>query len=172
MSHGYTILPAEREHLAALPRIELVAARLLAPYAPRHVLDETTDEETFRQAQRQGKLWIAAAGDGPIGFALVEMLADGHSHLEEMDVLPCRARRGVETALHAKVPECSRHSRHIETTLTTFRAPPWNMPFYLRARFEEIGPEEWSAEVKGVVAAEASRGLWNQGRCVMRYSHR
>ena len=35
----------------------------------------------------------------PVGFALVEMLADDLPHLEELDVDPSHGRRGLGTAL-------------------------------------------------------------------------
>jgi len=168
---GYRIVEAERGHLAALPGIELAAATLLAGHAPGSVLDETTEEQTFRQAQHDGRLWVAVSRGAPIGFALVEMLADAHSHLQEIDVLPDEGRRGVGSALLETVLLWARRSGHVQTTLTTFRAPPLNMPFYRKFGFHEIGASEWSAPLARIVAAEAGKGLPQETRCVMRFRH-
>jgi GNAT superfamily N-acetyltransferase len=165
---GFTIVDAEPEHLPALPRIELAAARLLVPHAPTSVLEETTCHEVFREAQRERRLWVALGGRTPIGFALAEMLGDRSSHLQEMDVAPRHGRQGVGTALVAEVLRWARRSGHAQTTLTTFRAVPWNMPFYRNAGFEEMCEPEWSAELKDIVARENDRGLLKELRCVMR----
>ena len=171
MTSGYTIAEAEPEHLAALPSIELAAASLLEPHAPTWVIAETTSDQVFRDAQREGRLWVALVRGTPIGFALVEMLRDDHSHLQEIDVAPLHGRHGVGTALVASVLQWARRSGHAQTTLTTFRALPWNMPFYRKAGFEEVCPAEWSAELRRIVAAEDGRGLLQERRCVMSCRH-
>ena len=171
MTIRYRIVEAEPKHLAALPSIELAAASLLLPHAPISVLEETTPDEVFRDAQRARRLWVALVRGAPIGFALVEMLGDRHSHLQEMDVSPRHGRQGVGTALVAKVLQWARRSGHGQTTLTTFRALPWNMPFYQKAGFEEICAADWSAELRRIVAAENGRGLLQERRCVMRCRH-
>jgi hypothetical protein len=54
-------------------------------------------------------------------------------------------------------------------TLTTFRAVPWNMPFYVRLGFEEIPIGRLRPELADVVADEAARGLAPETRAVMAY---
>lgn len=107
----------------------------------------------------------------PIGFALVDMLGARHSHLQEIDVLPSHGRHGVGTALVATVLQWARRSGHVQTTLTTFRALPWNMPFYRKSGFQEVCPAELSAEQRGIVAAENGKGLLQEHRGVMRCKH-
>src|SRR5712691_2087311 len=102
---GYSIRPAQAEHIPALAAIELAAAQLLRGHAPEFVLAETTDERTFADAARDGRLWVASTGNMPVGFALVEMLADDLPHLEELDVDPSHGRRGLGTALVRAVCE-------------------------------------------------------------------
>ena len=62
---GYSICSALPEHIPTLPAIELVAAQLLRGYAPESVLAETTDECTFAEAARDGRLWVASTGSTP-----------------------------------------------------------------------------------------------------------
>jgi GNAT superfamily N-acetyltransferase len=158
--------------LEALPAIELAAAKLLAGHAPESVLNEVTDRETLREAQSAGRLWVALSKDVPVGFALVEMLADDLPHLDEIDVHPLHARGGVGTALVKTVCEWTASSGYAEITLTTFRDVPWNMPWYARLGFEEISPDELRKELVDVVLDETARGLDRAARVVMRYRTR
>ena len=135
---AYSICSARAEHISALPAIELAAAQLLRGYAPESVLTETTDTCTFADAARDGRLWVVSTGNMPVGFALVKMLADDLPHLEEIDVDPSHGRRGLGTALVRAVCEWATASGYVMLTLTTFRAVPWNLPFYAHLGFVEI----------------------------------
>jgi GNAT superfamily N-acetyltransferase len=168
-TRGYSIGAAQAEQIPALPAIELAAARLLRGYAPESVLAETTDEGTFSDAARDGRLWVVSAGNTPVGFALVKMLARDLPHLEEIDVDPSHERRGLGTALVKAVCEWATDSGHVVLTLTTFRAAPWNLPFYARMGFAEIPRETLRPELAAVVSEEAHRGLDPQTRAVMGY---
>jgi GNAT superfamily N-acetyltransferase len=122
----YSIRSAQAEDIPALPAIELAAAQLLRGYAPESVLAETTDECALSTAARDGRLWIASTGNTPVGFALVQMLADDLPYLHELDVDPSHGRRGLGTALVRAACEWATVSGHIMLTLTTFRDVPWN----------------------------------------------
>jgi GNAT superfamily N-acetyltransferase len=166
---GYSIGSARAEHIPALPAIELVAAQLLRGHAPESVLAEITDERTFADAVRDGRLWVASKGNTTVGFALVKMLADDLPHLEEIDVDPVHGRRGLGTALVKAVREWATDSAYACLTLTTFRTVPWNFPFYERMGFIEIPRETLRAELAAVVSEEAHRGLNPHTRAVMAY---
>jgi len=169
---GYSIVRARREHLRALPAIELAAAQLLRGHAPERVLLETTDPQTFADAADHGRLWVALAGKTPVGFALVQMLADDLPHLEELDVEPSHGRRGVGTALVRTVCEWAAVTGFSMLTLTTFRAVAWNLPFYARLGFTEIPADGLRQELAAVVSEEAGRGLSRETRAVMSYRFR
>ncbi|MGH9848715.1 MAG: GNAT family N-acetyltransferase [Blastocatellia bacterium] len=68
-------------------------------------------------------------------------------------------RSGAGTPLLRTMLAWTRRSGHEEVTLTTFRAVPWNMPFYSQHGFEEIHADELRAELKSVVRDEAERSL-------------
>jgi GNAT superfamily N-acetyltransferase len=166
---GYRIARARPEDLSLLPAIELAAAQLLRGHAPESVLNEATDSGTFADAARDGRVWVAVAGDAPVGFALVEMLADDLPHLDEVDVEPSHGRRGLGTALVRAVCEWATDSGFSMLTLTTFRAVPWNLPFYARLGFVEIPNDRLRPELAAVVSDEAARGLAPETRAVMAY---
>jgi GNAT superfamily N-acetyltransferase len=163
----YRIALARPEDLRAVPAIELAAARLLEAHAPPEVLAETSPLEALEEARAAGRVWVALAGEAPVGYALVRLLDDGRPHLEEMDVHPDHGRRGVGTRLLTAACSWARGAGHEELTLTTFRAPPWNMPFYAHHGFEEM--IELPPVLRELVEHEAERGLDPRTRVVMRY---
>ena len=165
----YSIRSAQAEDIPALPAIELAAAQLLRGYAPESVLAETTDECALSNAARDGRLWIASTGNTPVGFALVQMLADDLPHLDELDVDPSHGRRGLGTALVRAACEWATVSGHIMLTLTTFRDVPWNFPFYTRLGFVEIPREALRPELSAIVSEETRRGLDPNMRVAMGY---
>jgi len=169
MESRYTITTARPENISALSGIERTAAELLRGHAPQSVLNEATAEVDLRDAQAHGRLWVALADDTPVGFALVEMLAPDMPHLEEIDVHPDHGRRGIGTALVRAICEWVRRGGYDGITLTTFRAVPWNMPFYAKLGFEELSDMDLPNELRAVVAAEASRGLDEDRRVAMKY---
>jgi len=165
----YSVAPAGAEHLSALSGIELSAAQMLKGHVPESVLTETTPIETFQRAADAGRLWIALASGAPVGFAIVEMLAEDLPHLDELDVNPDHSRRGLGTALVRAVCQWARANKFPLLTLTTFRDVPWNMPFYAHLGFVELPPARLRPELRQVVAAEAARGLNPDNRVVMGY---
>lgn len=165
----YAIRAGRHEHIEALPAIELAAAVMLRGHAPESVLKETTEPHRFADAFRNGRLWVTLAGDTPVGFALVEMLAGDLPHLEEIDVHPAHGRRGLGTALVRTVCDWATVSRYAMVTLTTFRAVAWNFPFYSRLGFVEIPRESLRRELAAVISEEAHRGLDPDTRVVMGY---
>ena len=87
MKARYAITRARPRDVPALAPIERSASQLLRGHAPQSVLDEVTDDDTFRAAQADGRLWVALADDTPVGFALVELLTADAPHLDEIEQL-------------------------------------------------------------------------------------
>ena len=166
----YSIVHADERHLDALAPIELAAARLLIGHAPERVLHEFTERRILSEAARHRRLWVALAGEVPIGFAHVEMLARDLPHLEEIDVHPLHGRRGVGTALVKAVCAWACEAGYAQLTLTTVREVPWNRPLYARLGFAELSTKGLRAELAAQVAHEATRGLDPATRVVMAYA--
>jgi GNAT superfamily N-acetyltransferase len=164
----YIITPARPQDVPLLSAIELAAAKLLAGYAPDAVLSEITSEIELDQAQESGQLWVALAGNVPVGFAYVKIFGSDTAHLEEIDVHPAHGRRGIGTSLVMTVCDWATASGCRSVTLTTFRDVPWNMPFYARLGFEVIPSEELSAAMLAIIENETRRGLDQRRRVAMR----
>jgi len=165
---AYEIVTARPNDVRLLPAIELAAAELLAGYAPPNVLAETTRPEDHARAQRRGLLWVALADDAPVGFAHVDVIETDTAHLEELDVHPTHARRGVGTRLVRAVCAWAESEGLRGVTLTTFRDVPFNMPFYSRLGFEIVSPDQLSPALRAKVEGETARGLDPARRVTMR----
>ncbi|HEX7798687.1 MAG TPA: GNAT family N-acetyltransferase [Vicinamibacterales bacterium] len=169
MTHvTYTIAPASRRHLSALAAIELAAARLLEGHAPESVLAETTSEDVLRDAEENGRLWVALLKDDPVGFAQVIVPEPDHAHLDEIDVHPAHGRRGLGTRLVRAVCEWARAASYKSITLCTFRDVAFNAPFYASLGFEIVPAADLSPALRAIVADETRRGLDPARRVVMR----
>ena len=169
MTQPYTIRPARTSDLPWLPDIERAAAALFAPYG----LDELfstlhTPPAVFAEGLAADQLWVAANSlDQPVGFALVDVIG-ANAHLDELDVHPDHARRGLGTRLVQAVCGWARESGYPAVTLTTLDYIPWNAPFYARLGFRILAPHELSPELHHVLAEEIAHGLPAQGRVAMR----
>jgi GNAT superfamily N-acetyltransferase len=161
---SYSISLARPRDLTKLAAIEQRAGALLEGVAPRSILAEYTPDEDFRAAQADGRLWVALHDDEPVGFAIVELLDDGLPHLEEIDVDPDHGRRGLGAALVREVCAWTAARGFAEITLTTFRAVPWNQPFYARMGFELVPEPSLRPALRDVIRYEAARGLDPGGR--------
>lgn len=167
-ARSYEVRWATPADLEALPAIERAAAGLLrdAGFAGTW-LDAGTPPAAFEDACRQYRLWVALQGGRlPVGFALVTFAGD-QPHLEEIDVHPDHGRHGVGTRLLRAVIAAARAAGYGVLTLSTFRDPPWNAPWYRRHGFADVEEAAQSPALRQVVAGEARRGLPVGRRTVM-----
>jgi GNAT superfamily N-acetyltransferase len=168
MPPAYRIAVARAADLPQLAAVELAAASLLSGYAPDSVLGETTSADVLENARRNERLWILLAGETPVGFAHLEVLERDTIHLEELDVHPDHGRRGLGTQFVLHACRWAALNGYRSLTLTTFRDPPWNMPFYRRLGFVVVGEDELGPALRAVVEDERRRGLDPSRRVVMR----
>ena len=103
----------------------------------------------------------------PVGFAHVCQI-DDQAHLDEMDVHPQFARRGIGTALVSTVVDWARSQGYDELTLITFRHLPWNAPFYAALGFELVSDDLLGDEMRDLLHQEAKAGLKAANRVCMR----
>jgi GNAT superfamily N-acetyltransferase len=173
-SSCYVIRLAAPEDVPALPEIERVSGLLFKTHAgdlgiPDEIYESPNSVETFAAAQTAGRLWVATASSGEIvGFALVVDI-EGYAHLDELDVLPLHGRRGVGTALLARVCSWAKERGYPAVTLRTFRDVRWNAPFYQKWGFRIVDSAALSAAHLGLEASERQRGLRTDIRVTMAY---
>jgi GNAT superfamily N-acetyltransferase len=158
------------DDVPSLSASEGAAADLFLPYPEIANLSlPPVEVGKYYAAQRRGHLWVAALPAGaPIGFAMVEILADS-AHLEEIDVHPDFGRQGSGAKLVETVCRWAQAGGMKMVTLTTFRDIPWNEYFYRKMGFEELKTEELSAALAERIEDEERRGLPRHLRLAMGY---
>lgn len=170
MNQDYTIELAAEHHIRAIPAIEQAAAAIFSESdLPPEVRFLVTDEETLLEAQREKRLWAALQDETKlVGFALARVMGD-YAHLEEMDVHPEHARRGIGSQLLDAVIGWAEAGSLPGLTLITFRHLPWNAPFYERNGFVRLDTESTNGILQDLIREEAEAGLEPRNRVAMYY---
>jgi GNAT superfamily N-acetyltransferase len=169
---GYVIRSATRADVSLLPSVERRAVRLFEGWMAstgltRDVLENVSTIDELDGARGRGHLWVAVAPGGEVvGFAQA-MILDGLAHLDEVDVVPEHARRGVGSRLLDEVCRWAHAAGYSKITLSTFRGVPWNEDFYARRGFVVVDPRDLPPEHRALVAAERARGLRTDLRVIM-----
>lgn len=129
---------------------------MYAPYGLAQRLDETCTPHTRLQVGiEEGMLWVAEAEGVLLGWALAEVRGED-IHLEEINVLPSAARRGIGTALLDAVCEEGFARSCTRITLVTIDFVPWTLGFYAHHGFRALPKRELSEHLV--------RDLWIAGQ--------
>jgi len=165
----YCIVAAAKQHLPEIPKLEQAAASVFPeedlPAALRWLV---TDRDTLLAAQLEGRLWVAVnEGKQPVGFALAEVL-DGEAFLDEVDVHPRHARRGIGTRLVNTVIGWAENREYSSLSLITFKHLPWNARFYGRFGFVPLTRAEMGPQMQQILDEEARAGIDVSKRVGMR----
>lgn len=169
MPEPYQIVAAAKQHLPEIPKLEQAAASVFPeedlPAALRWLV---TDRDTLLEAQLEGRLWVAVNETGrSLGFALAEVL-DGEAFLDEVDVHPRYARRGIGTRLVNTVIGWAESREYASLSLITFRHLPWNARFYERFGFVQLAGPEMGPQMREILHEEARAGIDVSKRVGMR----
>ena len=175
MPPGYQVRLAKPGDVALLPHVEWQAAQVFLTCLEQTgmtaaSLDQTQSVEDFEQARQAGLLWVAVSpAEQLVGFGLVRVLG-GYAHLEELDVLPDHGKQGLGSALVAAVCNGVQAAGYPGVTLRTFRAVPWNAPFYERCGFCIVDSAQLSPQHVELEKVESQRGLGINLRVSMVYA--
>ncbi len=122
----------------------------------------------FAHHVRTRTLWVATIEDSPpVGMAFTSEI-DGLAHLEEIDVHPDVAGKGVGSELLEVVAEIARVSGYEAITLSTLSDVPWNAPFYAKRGFRILAPQELTPGLVRLQQREAAGGFPMHLRVIMR----
>lgn len=159
---------AREDDLGLLPVIQVAAGVAFREIGMAAIADAAPLSGTALAAYQQaGRAWVAVAGgDTPIGFIVVDLI-DGRAHVEQVSVHPDHARRGVGGMLISYVGRWAARQGMDMLTLVTFRAVPWNGPYYARLGFREMAPDEITAGLAAVLDEEAAHGIDPAARMCM-----
>lgn len=160
---GYSIEPANADHVPLLAAIEIAAATRFPPGSiPDHIRSDSVPVSILLDAVADGTLWVALdASRQPVGYAFLQM-RDGFALLAQMDVHPDHGRKGLGTALVRRVADFLRTRNMPALYLTTFSHVPWNAPFYAHIGFVALDEEEQPPFIKSILDEERRYGLTNR----------
>ena len=169
LPENYSIALSSKENLKAIPAIEVAAAATFAEAdLPIEIRYRVTDQDVLERACRNGRLWIATdRNDQVVGFSMLEIV-DGLAHLDELDVHPDHARKGIGSGLLRVAIDWTYQQAYPAMTLVTFRHLAWNAPFYERFGFAEIEPGTLAPDLSEILQDEASAGIDMKNRIAMR----
>jgi len=122
---------------------------------------------TVEELAAAAALFVVVDGDDRLGYAWVEIV-DGHTHLEQLSVVPERGGRGIGTQLLDAVADWARARGDTEVTLTTFRHIAFNMPLYERRGYVEIPTDQRPPGLVELMGEEATHFLDPTTRVAMR----
>jgi GNAT superfamily N-acetyltransferase len=156
------------DELALLREIERAAGVMFA----RVGLDDVAAHEPatigeLAEYLRDGRVWILAVDDTPVGYALLD-LVDENAHLEQLSVLPEHGQRGLGSMLLEHVCAWAAAEGFPAVTLTTFSHVNWNQPFYEHRGFRVLAEREIGPELRALRDEETAHGLDPALRVCMR----
>lgn len=162
---GGTPRVARIEDAPEMPAIEREAAALFAGHPELGTLDpdDTWSADELIRLIRRGHCLVSHVGHRTAGF-LIAKPSGRELHLWEVSVAPAFQRRGIGAGLVRACLIDARNAGFAAVTLTTFRALPWNGPFYTRLGFREV---EQHRRLDERLAQEAAHGLARELRCAM-----
>lgn len=165
---GYFIRARRPQDDPALLRIENRASELFRDHGFADVADDAFDDvEDFRAMLAGHRVWVAVTAAGePAGYAVAGPLG-GFLHLRELSVDPDHGRRGLGAALVRTVVAACREPGLAGVSLTTFRAVPFNAPFYARLGFAEMPLDRAAPELARAFRRELPHGVAPGERVLM-----
>ena len=165
---AYRIRPAQRGDLHVLPAIERAAASRFGGAGLAEVYASLCmTAEQLEGRQHAGRLGVAVDGDErPVGFATWSEL-DGLAHLDEIDVHPRHARRGLGAGLLRAARGWARDRGRTGMTLSTTSGVAWTLPFYQGQGFGVLAERAYTDGLRRLRAAEAAAGLPMAHRLIM-----
>lgn len=160
------IRPARDIEIEAVRDIERASAtRFVGTARAELAQDEPTDAATLGQRIEAGGLLVADDDGAPAAFVMFREV-EGCAYVEQIDVLPSHARRGIGARLLDAVAEVARGRGLAALTLSTFKDVPFNAPYYARLGFDVV--EALTPGMLAIRAEHEARGLDETARVFMR----
>src|SRR6516225_1308959 len=140
MTVSILIRPATREDAAAMAAVEVAAAQRFREIGMTHIAEaEPTDADAVLVRIDDGRAYVAVDPQGTcVGFAFYRLLDAQRLYLEELDVAPSHAGQRIGARLIEQVAARAAQEGIAEVVLSTFRAAPWNAPYYARLGFSIV----------------------------------
>ncbi len=150
------IRPPVTAEIFRLQEIERAAAELFRDTGLIDIDGMAMVSLTDHMASIEAGLSLVCEVDRRIaGFAMGEW-QEGGAYLHELDVDPAFQKRGVGAALVRAFIETARAQGAGDIYLATFRAPPWNAPFYRKLGFCDVPHSDYLPWMTALEESQAS----------------
>ena len=168
------IRKADRADASSLPAVERSAGEAFRAIDDLSWIADAGElsVERYGALIAGGAAWIAIDDAQRIGGFLCGEIIDDELHIWETAVCRDLQRAGLGRRLLDTAIASARSANLRSVTLTTFRAVPWNEPFYRRVGFRTIESDRLGARLEQTLAQEAANGLPLSRRCAMRFDLR
>lgn len=154
MSTG--IRPTRLADVFRLQEIERAAAEL---FRGSHLIDITAMSvialADHERSIDEGLSFVAEVDGRKVGFVIGEMQGRD-AYLRELDVDPDYHRRGIGAGLVKHFAETAKAKGARGVYLSTFRAPPWNAPFYRKLGFLDVAHADYLPWMTGIWQEQAT----------------
>jgi predicted N-acetyltransferase YhbS len=152
---NHVLRPARLADIPRMQEIEDNAGELFAGWNLVNFDDlATVDMSDHVEAIEAGLSIIAEVDGRAAGFAM-GALYDEQAYLHELDVETASQRKGLGAALVWAFVEAARNKDAETVYLSTFRAPPWNAPFYARLGFRDVKREDYLPWMRAIEIQQA-----------------
>lgn len=166
---SFALRLATVDDLAALRDVEVDAdARYVAWGYPATTADDAFPAEVLRRAIAEGRVTVAVADGSVVGFAYVGRVGDERC-LGQLSVARSHGRRGIGSALVARVLADAARDGETSVVLNTQRDVPFNAPWYAARGFDIVPEDEWSPALRAVAEVQRARGISWERRVHMRH---
>jgi len=150
----YSVRCARSTELESLQAIERAAARLFTQTRHPQMADAPLASAGIDPAC--DLVWVSAdRSDAAVGFVIVRCF-ERAAHIQEIDVHPAHARRGLGASLIEHVARWASHEGMEILTLTTFDDVPWNGPYYSRLGFRVLDLDTLPEHLRSIRATETA----------------
>lgn len=129
--------PALLEEIETIRALERASAQRFVGLMDALAADEPSPASILAIRIADGGLVVAVEDEAVVGFAMFRRV-ESRAYVEQLDVLPAFAGRGIGAALLDEVSRQARAAGLEGLSLSTFREVPWNAPYYRRLGFVEV----------------------------------
>jgi len=157
---------ARSEEIETIRALERASARRFVGLMDDLAADEPSPAAVLTIRIGEGGLIVAEEDGAIVGFVMFRRV-EARAYVEQLDVLPAVAGRGIGAALLDAVAARARAAGLDGLSLSTFREVPWNAPYYRRLGLVEVADGALTPGMRDIRAEHIRRGLDEDARVFM-----
>lgn len=158
--------PARPDEIETIRALERASAQRFVGLMDALAADEPSPAAVLTIRIADGGLIVAMEDGAVVGFAMFRRV-ERRAYVEQLDVLPAFAGRGIGAALLDEVAKRAREAGLDGLSLSTFLETPWNAPYYRRLGFVDVAGEALTPGMLAIRAEHLARGLDEDVRVFM-----